>query len=102
MVIYEVNIEIPNDIKEDYITWLEPHIKDMVSFDGFIEAKLFEKSNIIPNGEHIRIVVHYYLESEEALKNYLEQQATKMRSDGNTKFPQQKITRRALRLKKAY
>ena len=41
MIIYEIDIEINNNIYDRYFEWLEKHIKTMLNFEGFINAKIY-------------------------------------------------------------
>lgn len=105
MVIYEVNISIPSTKKDEYISWLEPHIEEMLEFEGFENADMYEKNNIVANDdsdEVTQLVVQYHVSSENALDNYINVQAKKMRADGTQKFPEQVITRRSLLRRKTY
>ena len=41
MILYEVNLEISNEIFDDYMAWLRPHIQEMLRFQGFIKADIY-------------------------------------------------------------
>jgi len=85
MVIYEVNIQVAKKIYIDYIEWLDSHIYEMLQFDGFLKHKKFLDKNH-SNNEYMYITVHYYLKSIKHLKNYLNNNAKKMRTNSDKKF----------------
>lgn len=39
-VIYEVNLDVDEDIVGDYLAWLSGHIKEILSISSFIRAEL--------------------------------------------------------------
>ena len=39
-VIYEVNLFVDEEHSESYIKWLVPHMEEMLSIDGFVNATL--------------------------------------------------------------
>ena len=92
MIIYEVNLNIEENIFNDYLDWLKTHIKEMLSFDGFQSARLFRHAE-----EENQLVVHYEVTSKEDLNNYFENHAARMREDGINRFGNQfTATRRIL------
>lgn len=84
MIIYEVNIELHSDICESYKTWLITHVQQMLTFKGFIEAKILEEHQ---NPQ--TITCSYTLDSQESLDNYLTHHAPTMRQEGIDKFGNQ-------------
>ena len=65
MLIYEVNLVIDEPVYQDYLDWLLPHVKEMVSFDGFIDAKLYKNTE-----DACALVVCYRVESQQHLEHY--------------------------------
>lgn len=88
MIIYEVNIQLKKNIPENYWSWLDHHISQMLLFKGFIAAKIFEE--VMDQGtksEYSRsLSVHYQIESLSHLEHYLAEHAEKMRAEGKEKF----------------
>ena len=94
MIIYEIDIEIDNDIYKKYIQWLKKHIKLMLTFDGFLNANIYyyKKDTLKKN-----ILVHYYVFNINQLNDYINNKSYKIRSDGIEKFNSSiKIKRRIL------
>ena len=46
MILYEVNLEISNEIFDEYMAWLRPHIQEMLRFQGFIKADIYTNTGI--------------------------------------------------------
>ena len=79
MITYEVNITVNNSIVDDYISWLVPHIKDMLAMDGFVGATWSKEVRNTAVDKSI-LVVNYQVENIDALDNYFEHHAASMRS----------------------
>lgn len=86
MVIYEVNLTINNEIFTDYYNWLVEHIEIMLQFPGFRKAEISKEKVSENEANSTKIIVHYSLESEQDLENYLKTHAPAMREDGIKKF----------------
>ena len=94
-MIYEVNLKIPVDIKKEYSQWLAEHIEEMLTFDGFLKAEVYEvETNATTEYE---LCVHYYLKNRPTMTNYEQQYAARMRGDGISRWGSQvKASRRIL------
>jgi Domain of unknown function (DUF4286) len=95
-VIYEVNIFAEKSIEADYRRWLTKHIDEILSLPGFVEAKCFEVQADALSHE-LSFCVHYYLDSQISLDNYLLHHAPRLRADGIARFGDRfRATRRVL------
>lgn len=86
MIIYEVNLTIAADIKDEYMAWLTNHVQEMLQFPGFLEAITlhdYEKND----DSFIYLTVHYLIDNKEHLHSYLEKHAPEMRAKGLKRFP---------------
>jgi len=83
-VVYEVNLEADADIAGPFDTWLRDHIADMLQFEGFRSAEIFDDP-AAPAGR-IRRIVQYRLRSQAALDDYLTTHAPRMRAQGIARF----------------
>lgn len=88
MVIYEVNLNIRNEIYPDYSAWLFEHVKHILQYTGFIKAEIGTIESKIEEGE-TKLRVSYLIDSYHDLENYLTHHAPKMRLDGIEKFGSQ-------------
>ena len=88
MVIYEVNLKIISPVFDDYITWLTPHVHEVLSFNGFKRARYLVEN---PNQEDglTKLTVQYEVDTLENLQHYLDNYAKHMRDDGLKNFPEQ-------------
>lgn len=84
MVIYEVNLDINNEIFDQFKTWLIPHVNEIVQLKGFIEARILLENNNADKNK--KITCCYLIDSHENLNNYLSHHAPAMRQDGIHKF----------------
>ena len=88
MVIYEVNLAVNSTISETYAQWLRQHIAEILTLDGFIEAKWYKVDPELKT-ETVHFCVHYSLHSQEALQAYFTDHAPRLREDGLKQFPNQ-------------
>ena len=85
MILYEVNLQAMPEIAAAYRDWLVAHASEMLAFDGFLSADLFDDA---PDADgSVRIVVQYRVRDRAALDAYLRNHAPRMRADGQTRFP---------------
>ncbi len=96
MLLYEVTAHAQAPVADAYRDWLERHAAEMLAFDGFRRADLFETE--APAGT-VAFVAHYHVESQAALDRYLAHDAPRMRADGTRRFGDAvQATRRVLHL----
>ena len=82
MIIYEVNCLVDKDISEAFQEWLPGHVREILKLDGFISAETFqiqEDGQLSARGNSIGISVRYYLKDDNALNNYLDHHAERLR-----------------------
>lgn len=103
MIYYEVNVELNNEIYDEYMKWLTDHVQSILDLDGFVEARIMrvrqQESTAKPDQRSAKqtVVVVYELISDESLNNYLKNHAPMMRQSTLERFGDQlKVTRREL------
>ena len=85
MIVYEVNLSVERLIAEEYAGWLHAHVRELLALEGFVDATILrEPEHDQPEREHY--VVHYRLESRDALERYLREDAPRMRAEGVERF----------------
>lgn len=84
MVVYEVNLDISDEIFDQFIIWLNNHVKAMMQFKGFKEAKILQE--ICETKNYKKITCSYLLDSQESLDDYFMHHAPSMRQDGINQF----------------
>ena len=83
-VIYEVECQLDPDIVAEYDAWLPGHVRDVLACNGFLGASI--QATETPLGERQRRRVQYRVESAAALDHYLENSATRIRTETLTRF----------------
>ncbi len=83
-LIYEVECRLDPDIVADYDAWLPGHIRDVLACDGFLGATI--EAPETPPGEPQRRMIRYRIESATALDLYLENNATRLRTETAQRF----------------
>ncbi len=90
-ILYEVVIDVAPEIRDDYLTWLRPHMDEMLTFDGFLSADLYVNSE-----DKNEITCHYRLRDRAAMDAYLDGPAKAMRADGVERFGDKMKARRRI------
>ncbi len=83
-LIYEVECELDPDIVADYDAWLPGHVQHVLACKGFLGATI--EAPETPPGERQRRIIRYELESAAALDLYLENEATRLRTETAERF----------------
>ncbi len=83
-LIYEVECELDPDIVADYDAWLPGHVQDVLACAGFLGATI--EAPEMPPGTRQRRIIRYELESAAALDHYLENEATRLRTETAQRF----------------
>jgi hypothetical protein len=83
-LIYEVECQLDPDIVADYDAWLPGHVRDVLACPGFHGANV--EAPETPPGERQRRRIRYRVESASALDHYLENNATRLRTETAQRF----------------
>lgn len=89
MLIYEVNLEVDEDINYKMAAWLQEHIANMLNFNGFKSAYWYFR---LPEDEGDEAfgktlwTIQYVVETRQQLDDYLNNHAAAMRTEGEEKF----------------
>jgi hypothetical protein len=86
MVTYEVNLDLDAAIREDYLAWLDGHVREICALPGFTGARLWEVTDPAPPDGRIGLCVQYALRDAAALEAYLRDHAPRLRADGLSRF----------------
>ncbi|MFC0676592.1 DUF4286 family protein [Lysobacter korlensis] len=86
MIVYEVNVEVERELRDDYLAWLRPHIDEICALDGFTGASCFELREPPPSAGRVGFCVQYRLVDAAALEAYLRDHAPRLRADGVARF----------------
>ena len=79
-LIYEVNIQVSLDILNDYLSWLDIHICEILLIDGFESAKIYKETSA--SSDFFAITIHYSVSSKSALDSYFDNHAEALRQKG--------------------
>jgi hypothetical protein len=83
-LIYEVECRLDPDVVADYDAWLPGHVRDVLACPGFQGASIENPDT--PTSEPPRRRVRYRVEGAAALDNYLENHATRLRTETTQRF----------------
>ena len=102
MIIYNVTVNIDEDVHEDWIEWMsEVHIKDVMDTGLFKEARL---SRILAEEEGgLSYSIQYLCESMETLEKYQKEHAPRLQQDHTSRYEGKFVAfRTLLRLDKTF
>lgn len=84
ILIYEVECQLDPDIVADYDAWLPGHIRNVLACAGFLSATI--EAPETQAGELQRRLIRYRVASVAALDQYLENDATRLRTETVQRF----------------
>ncbi len=86
MIIYNVTINIADDVHEEWLHWMQhAHIPDMLATGKFSSAKM-AKVLVEEETGGTTYSVQYHTDSKETLQRYYQQDAPRLRADGLERF----------------
>lgn len=86
MLVYEVNIEVDEAIRGEYLAWLQAHVREIRALPGFTRAHAFEIQDSPARAGACAFCVQYLLVDQAALDAYLRDHAPRLRADGMQRF----------------
>lgn len=89
MYIYNVTINIEDSIHQEWLSWIQEHIQEVLTTGKFVSAKLTQV--LVEDEMGITYSVQYTANSREELDEYYEKYAPNLRSDGLRKFADKMI-----------
>lgn len=97
MILYVVELEMDASLREEYLAWLNDHVREMLALPGFVDAEILARLEPPPAGGRWVVCAHYRLRDRAALELYLAEHAPRMREAGVARFGDRvKATRRVL------
>ena len=85
MIIYNVTINVDENIHDEWLIWIKEHIPKVLATGKFTEAKL-TKVLVEEEMGGTTYSVQYRAKSREALDAYYKEDAEKLRTEGLKKF----------------
>lgn len=85
MYIYNVTINIDESVEQEWLTWMQTHIPEVLATGRFTSAKMTQVLVEEEMGGKT-YSIQYTAKSREDLDNYYKIDAPKLRSDGMKKF----------------
>lgn len=89
MIVYVVELEMDASLREEYLAWLDGHVRDMLELPGFLGAEILIRREPPPRDGRFVVCTHYRLRDRAAWDAYLADHATRMRAAGLRRFGDQ-------------
>ncbi|GAB3389999.1 DUF4286 family protein [Lysobacter fragariae] len=97
-VTYEVNVDLDEAIRADYLAWLAGHVEEILALPGFTGATILEVADPPAAAGRASLSMQYHLIGMDALEAYFRDHAPRLRADGVARFGERfRATRRVLR-----
>lgn len=93
LILYEVDLDVRDEIATAYRAWLEDHVRQMLTLPGFLGAEIASVHEPLAAG-HQGWRVSYRLRDRAALDQYFAEHAERMRADALQRFAGQFSARR--------
>lgn len=85
MIIYNVTVNIENDVREEWLKWMkEHHIPDVMKTGFFIENKICKV--LVDEEQGTTYSIQYTCESVEKLQEYQRDHAPRLQKDVNDRY----------------
>ncbi len=84
-VIYRVSLDVEAEIAEEFRTWLQGHVDEMLKLPGFLGARILEDLDLDGRGG-VRLHAEYRIKDRPAFDAYLSEHADRMRQEGQERF----------------
>lgn len=94
MIVYEVELEVHHDLRDEYPAWLRGHVAQMLALPGFVDAQLLQLET--DAAEAPVFLVQYRLRDRAALQAYFDTHAAAMRAEGLARFGDRVTARRRI------
>jgi hypothetical protein len=95
MIIYNVTINVENDVREEWLNWMKTkHIPDVLLTGYFIDNKICKV--LVDEEQGTTYSIQYTCESHDKLKEYQRLHAPRLQKEVTDKFPNKFVAFRTL------
>ncbi len=95
MIIYNVTVNIENDVREEWLTWMKSkHIPDVISTGYFIDHKICKV--LVDEEQGTTYSIQYSCESHEKLQEYQKLHAPRLQKEVADKYANKFVAFRTL------
>lgn len=85
MIIYNVTINIDNDVHDEWLDWMKSkHIPDVMSTGCFTQGKIYRL--MVEEQQGVSYSIQYSARSMDDVNRYLEKYAAELRNDALSRF----------------
>ncbi len=88
MVVYNVTVNIEEDVEKDWINWMKTvHIPEVMQTGCFNGHKFLRLLNENPEATGVTYAIQYFLDSVAELNNYLDNYASDLQAKSHGRYP---------------
>ncbi|MDN5212628.1 DUF4286 family protein [Fulvivirgaceae bacterium BMA12] len=96
MILYNVTVNIDDDVREEWITWMKTkHIPDVLATGQFIDHRFYKLIEEVQNGG-TTYSIQFFARSMREIDHYLANFATRLRDDHLQKFKDKHVAFRTV------
>ncbi len=96
MILYNVTVNIDDDVREEWITWMKTkHIPDVLATGQFIDHRFYKLIEEVQNGG-TTYSIQFFAQSMREIDHYLANFATRLRDDHLQKFKDKHVAFRTV------
>ena len=87
MIIYNVTVNINDDIHEDWLTWMKTvHIPDVLNTGKFTGYKMMKILSTHPEETGHTYAIQYFCRDEETLQKYFQEDAPSLQKEHTERY----------------
>ena len=86
MIVYVVELEMDVALRDEYLAWLDGHVREMLALPGFTAAEVLVRTEPPPPAGRFVVSAHYRLRDRAAFEGYIGSHATRMRAASLARF----------------
>lgn len=97
MIVYNVTVNIENQVKEDWVSWMQhTHIPDVMSTGKFLSHRFLRLLNEEEHNTGTTFAIQYVCEDMHKLADYLENDAPALQQDHKARYENQFVAFRTI------
>jgi Domain of unknown function (DUF4286) len=87
MVLYNVTINVDDNIREEWLKWMkEVHIPEVLQTGLFLHHRIFQLLTVVGDNEGTNYAVQYYCEDMQHYQEYEREHAARLQNEVNVRY----------------
>lgn len=97
MVLYNVTVNIDEDVEQDWIQWMKvTHIPKVMETGYFVEHRMMRMLSEVPDATGSTYAIQYLAQAMGSLESYLEKEAPKLQKESIIRYGSKMVAFRSV------